>query len=305
MIQSTSFRGIIAAPHTPMQQDGSLNLKVVDRQAEHFKQSGVIGAFIGGTTGESLSLTLNERVELPRKWAEAGKRNGIRVIAHVGANCVNEAKELASVAESCQLDAIASMAPCFFRPNSVDTLVEYCNEIADSAKQTPFYFYHIPSMTHVQFPMVDFLRVASSKISSLRGMKFTHQDFMDFQECVALEDGRFDVLHGFDECLLAGMAVGARGAVGSTYNFAAPMYLQMMQAYFDGQMEKAAAIQQQSVVLVRTLLTHGFAASAKAVMSFIGVDCGPVRSPLKRLSPVQIADIRQQLDAIGFFSWIK
>ena len=305
MIESAPFHGIIAAPHTPMHPDGRLNLDVVERQAAHFKQTGVIGAFIGGTTGESLSLSQTERLQLCERWTQIGPKYNLRIIVHVGANCTSDATELARAAQNGNAAAISAMAPSFFRPACAQVLSDYCAEIAAAASQTPFYFYHIPCMTNVNLSMVDFLQVAQDQIPSLRGMKFTHQDLMQFQECVNLENGRFDVLHGFDEFYLSAMAVGARGAVGSTYNFAAKMYNQMTDAFFAGEHEKAAKLQYQSVQMVRVLLKHGFAGSAKAVMGMIGIECGNVRSPLNPLSPEQINDIRTGLDNIGFFEWIK
>src|SRR5688572_20039047 len=104
--------GLVAAPHTPMHEDGSLNLSVVSAQAQLLLESGVRGAFICGTTGESLSLTVTERVAVTEAWCDAvgGK---MPIVAHVGSNSLLEARVLAGHAAQCGVSAIAVMAPSF------------------------------------------------------------------------------------------------------------------------------------------------------------------------------------------------
>ena len=93
-------------------------------------------------------------------------------------------------------------------------LVECCAEIAAAAPRLPFYYYHIPIMTGVAVPMTTFLTEAARRIPNLAGLKYTANTLHEYQECVALDGGRFDVLFGFDELLLPSLAVGAAGAVG-------------------------------------------------------------------------------------------
>src|SRR3954469_8189210 len=116
------------------------------------------------------------------------------------------------------------MAPFFFRPGTVQELVDFMAQVAAAAPALPFYYYHIPSMTGVHIPAAEFLRAAADRIPNLAGVKFTFENLMDYAECVRFSGGRFDVLFGRDEMLLAGLSLGAHGAIGSTYNFAAPVY---------------------------------------------------------------------------------
>ena len=99
------------------------------------------------------------------------------------------------------------------------------------APGVPFYFYDIPSMTGVRFSMPDFLDVAVTRIPTLAGLKFSNPDLMSFQRCLHSQGGRFDVPFGMDEFLLAALAVGGIGGVGSSYNFAAPIYRRMIAAF--------------------------------------------------------------------------
>ena len=294
---------LIAAPHTPLKSSFDLNLAMVDAQAERFASTGVKGVFPGGTTGESLSLSHEERSRLIQKWCESGKNSELEVIPHVGGNCIEEAKSLASCAERCGADGIGAMAPSFFPPESIELLVDFCAGVAAAAPSTDFYFYHIPSRTGVEFPMTEFLAIGSERIPTLAGLKFTHSDLMQEMLCVNYREEKFRILHGFDETLLAGLTVGAAGAVGSTYNFAAKLYLQIIDAFLAGDQESAIRLQRQSATIVRTMQKYGFMQASKAVMAILGIDCGPVRPPLKPIETSQVESLRRDLDSIAFFDW--
>ncbi|WP_279183180.1 dihydrodipicolinate synthase family protein [Alistipes finegoldii] len=117
------------------------------------------------------------------------------------------------------VDAVGTVAPFYLKPGSVEELVAFYKPIAAACAPLPFYAYHIPSMTGINLPMIDFLKNGSKEIPNLNGIKFTSNNFMEMIECIRFDGGRFDILNGFDEMLLCGMAVGARGGVGSTYNY--------------------------------------------------------------------------------------
>src|SRR6185312_1887463 len=116
-----------------------------------------------------------------------------------------------------------------------------------------------------------------ASIPTLAGLKFTNSDLMAFQQLRHAEGGRFDVVWGFDEYLLAALALGAEGAVGSTYNFAAPLYQRVMSAAKAGDTETARAEQFRSVRLIALMQRYGFLAAGKEAMRARGVDLGPVR----------------------------
>lgn len=298
------LRGLIAATHSPMHGDGTLNCEAVAQQARHLISNRVAGAFVAGTTGESHSLTLIERQRLAESWTEAARGTALQVVMHVGTNCLDDACALAAHAERVGVDAIAAMAPCYFKPPTVETLVEFLGTIAAAAPNTPFYFYDIPSWTGVQFPIVSFLESAQRRIATFAGVKYTNSDLTELQRALAYDGGRFDILWGCDEALLAGLALGCRGAVGSTYNFAAPIYHRVMRAFEAGDLEEARRQQERSVQMVGTIGQFGFTAAAKTVMGMLGVECGPARLPLAALSSEQVAELQSALQSLGFFDWI-
>jgi len=299
------LKGLIAAAHTPFKADGSLNLKVVEHQAAHFQKNKIHVAFIGGSTGESHSVTFEERRALAKRWMEVTRGTKMQVMVHVGSNCLSDARALAAHAARIGACATSALAPSYFKPRHVQALVACCAEIAGAAPEIPFYFYDIPVLTGVQFSMPDFLAQAKATIPNLAGIKWTNADLYSYQLCRHLPGG-FQLPWGNDEYLLAALALGATSAVGSTYCFAAPIYHRLMKAFEKGDLERARAEQYRSCLLVKTLAgqPYGYMGAAKALMDFLGVPVGPARLPNLSPDAAQRKQLREQLDAIGFWDWI-
>jgi len=303
--QTITLAGLVAATHTPFSADGQLNLKAVEKQAEHLFRNGVNTVFICGSTGESHSLTVEERLALIQRWSEVVRDSKQRLVVHVGSNCLADARALAAHAQKIGAAAVAALAPSYFKPQSLDMLIACCGDIASAAPALPFYFYDIPVLTGVQFSMPEFLTVAPERITTLAGVKFTNSDLMAYQKCLRIQDGRFDVPWGVDEYMLAALALGMVGGVGSSYNFAAPLYHRIMAAFSHGDLATARAEQFRSVQLIELLAGFGYLAAAKAVMGLLGVEVGPARLPNRNLSSEQHAQLRTALERLGFFDWIR
>ncbi len=299
------LRGLVAATHTPFHADGQLNRLAVAKQAEHLLQNGVKIVFIGGTTGESSSLTVDERLVLAKQWSEVVHGTEMRVVVHVGANCLADSRTLATQAQRLGASAIAALSPSYFKPGSLDALIACCREVASAAPATPFYYYDIPSFTGVHLSMPEFLKVAPDQVPTLAGLKFTNSDLIAYQTCLRVEPGRFDLAWGLDECLLAALAVGAVGAVGSSYNFAAPIYHRLMDAFSRGDLEAARAEQQRSLQLIELVASFGYMGAAKCAMGMLGVDVGSARLPNTNLTAEQTKALKKGLEELGFFDWVR
>lgn len=298
----TPFTGLVPAVLTPFDAAGELNLAAVAPHAELLARDGAAGVFVGGTTGEFASLTIEERLALAGRWAELVKGTPVRLVVHVGANCLADTKRLAAHANGLGAAAIAAVAPSYFKPKSLDVLIAWCRELAAAAPDTPFYFYDIPVTTGVALPMAEFLEQAPGHVPTLAGVKFTNPDLMTLQRLLRAGGGRFDVLYGIDEQLLAAAVLGARGAVGSGYNFATPLYNRLLAAVRANDYEAARAEQYRGVELVAVLMRYGYLSAAKEVMRVRGVDLGPVRLPHTPLDAAQATALRRELAALGFGS---
>jgi N-acetylneuraminate lyase len=294
-----SFCGLVAAPHTPFLPDLSLNLHAVEKQARLLLDGGINGVFIGGSTGEGPSLTLAERLALTRRWMEVLRGTALGVVVHVGSNCVSDSYALAAQAQQCGADAIGTMAPYYYRPTSVAELIEFCVPIAAAAQELPFYYYDYPAMTGVRLPVAEFLVRGRERIPTLAGAKCSNGDLTQLQHCLRAGDGEFNILLGCDELLLAGLALGVRGAVGTTYNVAAPLYQRIIADFREGQLVAAQAAQWQAARMVQTLAGYGLVAASKAMMRMLGIDCGPVRPPLRNLAAEELEGLERALVALA------
>jgi N-acetylneuraminate lyase len=293
------LNGLIAAPFTALKPDGSLNLDLIKEQAKALVANGVQGAFVCGTTGEGFSLSTTERMQVAERWTEVAPKE-LKIIVHVAQNSMSESQELAAHAAKIGAYAIASVGPTFFRPPTIEQLVDFCDPVAQAASGLPFYYYHMPVMTGVNFPMIEFLRVGAKRIPNLAGIKFTDENLMSYAQCLNFEDGRFNILFGRDEILLAALALGANGAVGSTYNYMAPIYQNVISAFRAGDLQSAQRWQMLSIQIIAVMARYGGLPAGKAMMKMVGLDCGPVRSPLRNLSPDEVDAFRKDLERVGF-----
>src|SRR2546429_1588193 len=157
------LHGLVVAAHSPFHTDGSLNLAAVEKQAAHYLKHNLTTVFVAGTTGECHSLTLAERRALAQRWSEVIRGTALKLVLHVGSNCLEDCRVFAAQAQASGVTAISAFAPGYFKPRDLDSLVDWCAEIAGAAPETPFYFYDIPALTGVSFPMLDFLTQGSTR----------------------------------------------------------------------------------------------------------------------------------------------
>ena len=298
----TKYKGLIAAAFTPMKEDGTLNMEQVPHLAEHMIADGISGLYVCGSTGEGPLLSGNERRRVAEAYVSAVEKR-IPVIVQIGHDSLFEARELALHAQQIGADAVSAIAPRYFGCDTLDTLIDCLCEITSVVPDMPFFYYHIPSMSGITFDMKEFLEKTSSRIPNLAGIKYSAPSIHEFQECLALAGDQYFILFGCDEMLLSALSVGAHGAVGSTYNFAAPLHHGIIEAYHKGDMELAQRLQLHSVEMCRLLYQYRGQPAFKAMMGLLGDDCGPNRLPLQTLSKEEIARLREDIERLGFFEW--
>lgn len=294
------IEGLIAATYTPFDEQGNVNIGLIAPYADYLKKSGVRGVFVNGTTGEGPSLSREERLACAEAWV-AQKSADFKVLIHVGHNSITESKMLAGQAEKIGADGIGTMATSFFKPGDISALVTYNEQIAAEAPALPYYYYHIPGMTGVHFPMIDFLQSAQERIPNLAGIKYSHGDLMDMKLCLEYADRQFEVLHGTDEILICGLALGVRGAIGSTYNYMAPLFVQLIQAFDRQDLVRADELQYKAIKIIHLLIKGGGAIKAgRSFMRHIGLEMGNPRLPVLGLNTSEEAQLFRELDALQF-----
>jgi N-acetylneuraminate lyase len=224
-------------------------------------------------------------------------------MAHVGCNSIEDARSFARRARALKLSAISTLAPSYYKPATLTDLIDWCAVIAAEAPELPFYYYDIPSMTGVSLPIDRFLAAAPARIPNLAGIKFTNPDLVSYRRSLDVAAGRFDLPWGVDEALLGGLATGARGGVGSTYNFASKLYVDLMSAFTRGDLDEARRLQSISIAMVDAIAAPGYMGTAKALMGRLGVPVGPARAPHGNPTAEQVDAVMARLVEIGFDDW--
>jgi len=292
--------GLIAAPFTPMKPDGAINPKMIPAYAAKLKKDRLNGVFICGTTGEGMLMTTDERKTIAEVWIRE-QTDDFKVIVHVGTTSSKQSNELAAHAQTAGAYAIGCMGPVFLKPARIEELVEFCAEVANGAPGLPFYYYHIPSVSGINLSMSKFIELAATKIPNLAGVKFTDNNFMEMQQCLQLDNGKWDILHGFDETLLAGLSLGAEGAVGSTFNFMAPLYNEIIKDFESGNIVEARKKQIKSVKIINVLNSYrGAIVAGKRLMKTVGIDCGNFRLPAAKFNENEYENFINDLKNAGF-----
>jgi N-acetylneuraminate lyase len=295
--------GLISAPFTPMNGDGSINYTLIPEYADFYRRNGIDGAFVCGTTGEGVSLTLKERTKIVEKWMESAS-GGLKIIVHVACTCMEDIKYLVSHARETGVFGIAALSPFFFKPGGVEELGDYCSEIAGAAPELPFYFYHMPSFTGVYLSMTSLLEIASARIPNFAGIKYTHGDLNELSQCIIAGKGKFDILYGQDETFLCGLVMGATGGVGGTYNHIVKLYREMKPAFLKGDIIKARELQLKSQGFIKILNKYqGNVRGGKRIMKLMGLDCGPNRNQGNLFAGGVEQQLKKDLEEIGFFDF--
>lgn len=296
------MKGIIAAAVTPLNNDGSVNLNAIRPIVDRLLNTGVSGFYVCGSTGEGVSLSTDERKSVTAAYVQAVDRR-VPVIVQAGHNSLAEACELARHAQDVGADVLSATCPSYFKIATVEALVDFMSSVASSGSKLPFYYYHIPTLTGSQVNIGKFLNLASKRIPSMVGVKYSTTLLHEFQSCQSIENGKFDIVWGCDEMLLGATVTGAAAAIGSTYNVATPLYKRIAKAALSGELTLARDLQLKSVRMVEAMAVDAFHPALKATMEMLGMPAGPCRTPLGNLTEKQKVELRARLDAIGFFEW--
>ena len=295
------INGLICAPFTAFQPNGELNLDIIPRYAQTLANNGIAGVFINGSSGEGQMLTEAERMTTAQAWCQHAPTD-FKVIVHVGGNSVKASQQLATHAAEVGAYATSVMGPTFPKINRIQELADYCAEIASGAPTLPFYYYHIPAFTGIHLSMVELLKAVDGRIDNFAGIKYTFESLFEYMLCHRYKNGKFDILHGQDETLLASLAMGgAQGCIGGTFNYAAGLYLKIQHAYANGNLELAQQLQQKSWDQIEVICRYrGNIVAGKQIMRQLGLDLGPNRTPFQNMTNAEYEQMKNELEAINF-----
>ena len=149
-----------------------------------------------------------------------------------------------------------------------------------------------------------FTDLAMDRLPTFVGIKYSDSATLSNLPLLQRIAPGLEFLGGSDEAYLQSIAQGYRAAVGSTYNYAAPIYHRVREAFEAGEMDEARLWQGRAMWMIETMLRTCGRASLKSMMSMVGIDCGPVRRPLEPASEEQVAELRAELTSMGWFEWV-
>jgi N-acetylneuraminate lyase len=246
-------------------------------------------------------MTDAERRLNAEKWVEATP-DDFKVIVHVGTNSTKTSCALAEHAQDIGAWGTSTMGPTFPKISRVEELVRYCEDLASGAPELPFYYYHIPAFSRVELPMLDFLKAVDGRIPNFAGIKYTFESLYEYTHCRRYKNGKYDLLHGQDETLLASLALGgATGCIGGTFNYAASLYTGIQSAFASNDLDEARRLQFLAMDMIDVICKYrGNIVGGKQIMKLIGLDLGPNRAPFQGLTGDEYTSMKADLEAINF-----
>ena len=287
-MNTAKYQGIFPAFYACYDSEGKVNPEAVRELTRWFIQKGVKGLYVGGSSGECIYQSKEERkVVLENVMAEA--KGKLTIIAHVACNNTADSQELAAHAESLGVDAIASIPPIYFHLPPY-AIAKYWNDISAAAPNTDFIIYNIPQLAGVALNVP--LLKEMLKNPRCIGVKNSSMPTQDIQ--MWADEGAI-VFNGPDEQLISGLVMGATGGIGGTYGAMPELYVKLYECVKSGDLATALAIQNDCCRIIYKLCSgHGnMYAMIKEVLRKMGCpDCGSVRAPLAELieSDYPIAD---------------
>ncbi len=295
--------GHIVAPFTPLNSDGSVNLSLIESYAEFLIRNHLDGVFLCGSSGEGALFNREERMKIAERWMEVAGTS-LKIIIHAGGTNLVDQQYLAAHAQDIGVYAISSMAPMFLGPKRIEELGVFCKSVSQAAKELPFYYYHIPGLNGIYLPVLDLLKYADEEIPNLAGVKYTHDNMFEFDQCFRYRNYKYDMLHGLDETYLSGLSYGCNSGIGGTYNHCFGLYRGMKIAFENGDLVRARELQHKSHLFINILHKYrGNIVGGKRMMKFLGIDCGPNRLPLQTITNIEEESMKKELEEIGFFDY--
>ena len=268
------FSGVCTALVTPFLKD-TVNYPMLEQLLRRQYDAGIRALVICGTTGESATLTDEEKLTMFRYAKKSGPED-LRIIAGTGSNSTAHAIALSQAAQEAGADALLVVSPYYNKATPEGLYLHYA-AIASSV-QIPVILYNVPSRTGVDIPVEVYRRL--SQIPNIAGVKEASSDIRKLARIRSQCPDHFTVWCGNDDLAVAAMALGAKGLISVVSNIEPEITGSMIGAALDGDFDTATALQLSLLPLIEALFQEVNPIPVKAAMAMIGYDCGSCRMPL-------------------------
>lgn len=276
------YRGIIPAFYACYDVNGEVSKDAVRQLTRYFVAQGVKGVYVGGSSGECIYHSVEDR----KKTLEAVMEEGagrLTVIAHVACNNTRDSQELAAFAEKLGVDAIAAIPPIYFKLPEY-SVAGYWNDISAAAPDTDFIIYNIPQLAGTALTM-GLLKtmLLNPRVAGVKNSSMPVQDIQMFKAEAMKTREDFILFNGPDEQLVSGLVMGADAGIGGTYGAMPELVEKIYTLAMEGRYQEAKAVQYDVNEIIYKLCSgrgNMYAMIKEVLRISRGIDIGGVRKPL-------------------------
>ena len=303
------YKGIFPAFYACYDNDGNISTQATKDFVEYLIGKGVAGLYVGGSSGECIYLSVEERKQTLEAVMEVAKGR-IAIIAHVACNNTKDSQELARHAESLGVDAIAAIPPIYFRlPERA--IAKYWNDISAAAPNTDFVIYNIPQLAGVALTLSLFDEMLKNpRVIGVKNSSMPIQDIQMFKRQAAINNKEVVVFNGPDEQFIGGRIIGADGGIGGTYGVMPELFVKLNSLIESGDFENAGKLQDDIDEVIYTMCSANgnmYAVAKSALKNLSGIDLGGVREPLLNLADGDESVVEKTVSLVeaAVEKWIK
>ena len=280
------YKGIIPAFYACYDEEGNVSVERTKQLVEFLVEKGVKGLYVGGSSGECIYLTVEERKKTLEAVMEAAKGR-ITIIAHVACNNTRESCELARHAESLGVDAIATIPPIYFKlPERA--IAKYWNDISAAAPNTDYIIYNIPQLAGVSLTLSLFDEMLKNpRVIGVKNSSMPIQDIQMFRRQAKMNGKEVIIFNGPDEQFVGGRLIGAEGGIGGTYAVMPELFVKLNEMLDAGDFTNAGKLQDDINEVIYTMCSgkgNMYAVAKAALKLRVGLELGGVREPLLNLA---------------------
>lgn len=295
--------GSMSAFLTPFDEKGRIIESAVKELADFHIESGLHGLYVGGSTGEGMIMTTEDRMKLAEIAVKAANKR-VPVIIHVGTTDTATAIKLAQHAQSIGADGLSSVPPFYYKM-SPEYIAAYYKAIADSV-DIPLLLYNIPMLTGTSIS-ADFM-IELAKVKNIIGLKFTDTNLEEFRKIKDYDNGSIQAYIGFDQMLLCALIMGGDGGIGSWYNVMPKAFANIYNLYRAGRLEEARELTwkvDRYIAIIKKYPRPANQPVCKAILRRMGIDLGTVLGPLQPMKPLDEQSLIDELTKAGFFEFVR
>ena len=303
------YKGIFPAFYACYDSEGNVSTQATKDFVEYLIGKGVSGLYVGGSSGECIYLSVEERKQTLEAVMEVAKGR-IAIIAHVACNNTKDSQELARHAESLGVDAIAAIPPIYFRlPERA--IAKYWNDISAAAPNTDFVIYNIPQLAGVALTLSLFDEMLKNpRVIGVKNSSMPIQDIQMFKRQAAINNKEVVVFNGPDEQFVGGRIIGADGGIGGTYGVMPELFVKLDALLKAGDFENAGKLQDDIDEVIYTMCSANgnmYAVAKAALKKLSGIDLGGVREPLLNLADGDESVVEKTVSLVesAVEKWIK